>query len=244
MKEKNKKQNKKEQQNEIENETDAEDENEEEQDEIKKVAKIRLFLCVLAVLILVLLVIGVTYGVYSYTDKGVHENVIRTGSIEFKYNETTNGIYITDAIPMSDEEGKVIPESGNTGGNITRGYFDFNVSAHIVESQKISYEIYGVDTTKESSKLEPQYVKVYLTEVSGQNETAVSGFGDSSVPTYSQLETSVNDKSGKRLYSGSFTASGTRYFRLRLWVSKNYPILEKGGNETFSMRVNVGVTAL
>ncbi len=214
------------------------------QDEKQNRSKKRLVLCTLAVLILVLLVIGVTYGVYTYTIDGTTENVIRTGSIEFKYNEATNGILITDAIPLSDEEGKVIPESGSTGGDITRGYFDFNVSAHVVSGQTISYEIYGVDTSPASSKLEPQFVKVYLTELAGEKETAVNGFGESSTPTYNALPTSENSASGKRLYSGSFTSSGTRYFRLRLWVSKNYPILEKGGNETFSMRVNVGVTAL
>ena len=220
-----------------------EDENK-KQDEKQNQSKKRLVLCTLAVLILVLLVIGVTYGVYVYTIDNETENVIRTGSVEFKYNETTNGILITDAIPLSDEEGKVIPESGNTGGNITRGYFDFNVSANVVSGQTISYEIYGVNTSPGSSKLEPQYVKTYLTEVAGEKETAVDGFGGSSTPTYNNLPTSKNDASGKRLYSGSFTSSGTRYFRLRLWVSKDYPILEKGGNETFSMRVNVGVTAL
>ena len=86
------------------------------QEEKENLNKKRLFLCVLAILILVLLVIGVTFSVYSYTDEGVSENVIRTGSLEFKYNEDTNGILITDAMPMSDNEGKAIPASGDYKG--------------------------------------------------------------------------------------------------------------------------------
>ena len=196
----------------------------------------RLVLSILAVLVLVLLVIGVTYGVYTYTDEGVQENVIRTGNIMFEHQEESNGIEITDALPISDSEG--IPA---TGRNITQGYFDFSVTATLAGQTDINYEIYGVDTSPSDSKLKPEYVKVYLTNA--EDETAIEGYDKSSLPTFSSLPES-SDKSGKKLYAGSFSESGTRKYRLRIWVSDNYPIFEKKGNrETFSMRVNVTATA-
>ena len=198
----------------------------------------RLVLSILAVLILVLLVIGVTYGVYSYTDEGVQENVIRTGDIMFEHEEESNGIEITDALPISDAEGKVIPA---TGRNITQGYFDFSVTATVAGTTDINYEIYGVDTSPSDSKLKPEYVKVYLTNA--ENEAAIDGYDTSSLPTFSSLET-ASDGTSKKLYAGSFSESGTRKYRLRIWVSDNYPIFEKkGSRETFSMKVNVTATA-
>ncbi len=198
----------------------------------------RLVLSILAVLVLVLLVIGVTYGVYSYTDEGVQENVIRTGNILFTHSENTNGIMITDALPISDAEGKVIPA---TGRNITQGYFDFSLTATIITPADIKYEIYGIDTSPSDSKLKPEYVKVYLTNA--ENETAIDGYDESSLPTFSSLPT-ASDGVNKKLSEGVFSESGTRKYRLRIWVSDNYPILEKNGNkETFSMKVNVTATA-
>lgn len=199
-------------------------------------ARKRLVLCTLAVLVLVLMVIGVTYAVYDYTEEGVQENVIRTGSIEFTYKENTNGILITDAKPMSDEEGKAIPASGT---NIAQGYFDFTITARLGGKQKINYEISGIDTSPVESKLDPEYVKVYLTDTS-TGEEPVNGYGESNVPTYGSLENSIDGK-GKALYNGEFSDSGTRKFRLRLWVAENYPLLYKGNKETFSMKVNVNV---
>ena len=76
-----------------------------------------------------------------------------------------------------------------------------------------------------------------------ENETAIDGYDESSLPTFSSLPT-ASDGVNKKLSEGVFSESGTRKYRLRIWVSDNYPILEKNGNkETFSMKVNVTATA-
>ena len=70
-----------------------------------------LLLSILGVISLVLITAGVTYAFFSYAKQGTTENVIKTGTITFLYDELEgvgNGIKITDAIPMTDEVGKAL----------------------------------------------------------------------------------------------------------------------------------------
>ncbi len=196
----------------------------------------KVVLSILAVLVLVMMVISVTYAVVIYSKDGVKENTIRSGSIKFEYNEVTNGISITDAMPMSDSEGKAIENSSNA--NVTQGFFDFTVTATLGDSSHVNYEISATDVSPSSEKLDPQYVKVYLTDAT--NDMPVEGY-TKDVPVYSNLERATGKPTNKRLYNDTFRGSGTRKYRLRLWVADNYPVLERG-NETFSMKVNVEAT--
>ncbi len=92
---------------------------------------------------LILVIIGVTYAAFIYSKEGTKENKVTTGKINFVYNETTNGIEISNALPMEDDEGKLIKE---TDENASRGYFDFNVEATLGGNTTIPYYVYAVDT--------------------------------------------------------------------------------------------------
>ena len=88
----------------------------------------QILLSVLGVAILVVAVVGVSFAAFSYSKTGEKVNTITTGSIVMSYNETTNGINLVDALPISDAQGMAL--SGNTAGH--EEYFDFNVSATIL----------------------------------------------------------------------------------------------------------------
>lgn len=200
----------------------------------KKGDKKEIFLSIIGVLLLIITVIGVSYAVFTYEGRGKSQNTISTGTISFAYNETSNGISITNAQPMTDASGKMIVVSDTENG-IVQGYFDFNVSGSLNGSTTITYEVYA--TSDAGSDMDPNYVKVYLTDGTS-NETPLAGYDGSSVPVYGSLPTSSYDASGKRLYVGSFTGSNmSQTFRLRIWVADTYTTADV--SKTFTMRVNV-----
>lgn len=199
--------------------------------------KKEIILAIFGVVLLVFAVIGVSYAVFTFEQMGVRENTIRTGTISFAYNETSNGISITNAQPMTDASGKVLVVSDTENG-ISQGYFDFNVSGSITGNAMITYEVYG--TVDSSSTMDPNHVKVYLTDGSA-NEVPYTGYDGSSVPVYGSLPTATSDPSGKRLYTDSFSGNTlSKTFRLRLWVADTYTVADV--SKTFTMRVNVMAT--
>lgn len=197
--------------------------------------KKRVILSVLSVLLLIVAVLGVTYAVFVYIGTGSVKNTITTGTITFTYTSDTNGISITNAEPILDSKGKIIQAQESNNG-IAQGYFDFTVSATLAGTATINYEVNATYDTTETSLLDPQFVKVYLTD-GKTTETAMAGYTGSSVPTYSSLTNSTITTGAKKLYQGSFSTTGSQKFRLRIWVADNYTINDV--SKTFTMRVNV-----
>lgn len=185
----------------------------------------KIVLSTILVMLLFISVIGITYAIFTYAKEGKEANRISTGSLTFSYTETSNGISLTNAVPVSDTVGKAM-----TNGN---GYFDFNVSCKIVGTNVIKYEVY---TTEEnvSSKLDPAFVKIYLTD--GTTDKPLSGY-DGTVPTYSSLPATSISGGSRRLYLGTFNSTGVQSFRLRMWVSESYSV--SSNSQQFKIKVNV-----
>ena len=133
------------------------------------------FLPVLLVLLLFISVFGLTYAIFSYSKEGRVSNTVTTGTITFSYTETTNGISLENALPITDEVGKKL-ESGDKNN----GYFDFNVSCTMAGYSNVFYEVFATKLAVEN-ELEEKYVKVYLTD--GSTDQAITGY-DGEVPTY------------------------------------------------------------
>lgn len=179
-----------------------------------------LLLSILGVISLVLITAGVTYAFFSYTKEGVTENTISTGTITFYYDEKEgegNGIQITDAMPMSDTDGKALTDT-----------FNFNVSSTVSGDVSIPYEVTARKAS--DSTLAEDQVKLYLTstgsETAGTNSTVA---GDGTVNLYSALTPSTIAPTGtveKTIYTGTVPANTSTYsqdFTLRMWI--------KGANE-------------
>ena len=185
-------------------------------------------------------IVGVTYAAFLYTKKGTKENELTTGSISFVYNETSNGVTLTNAFPMTDEEGKTMSAKSENDN----GYFDFNVTSTIGGDISIPYFVYAVDITGEvENKLSEDYVKIYLTD---QEDKPLAGY-DTEVPLYSDLN-NINaqgveglEVQGKSLYQNTFIESGVHEYRLRIWVADTYKNSDKA--ETFKIRVDVSTDA-
>jgi len=177
---------------------------------------------ILIVLILLIVVAGVSYAVWSRSFTGVKENSLKTGYVSFTYTESeTSVISIENAIPMSDEDGKKQKDSNNM--------FDFNISTKYKGVNNINYEVYA---TLMKSTLAPKYVKVYLTD---QNNKPLDGYIDK-VPTYDLLSDSLIEE-GKTLYKGSLKSGDVKSLRLRVWLSSEYS--DGSESKVFSFKVNV-----
>lgn len=201
---------------------------------MKKETRKEITFAIVGCLLLIFVVIGVSYGVFTFSQAGQVSNTITTGTITFTYNEESNGITITNAQPMTDAAGMILAAS-DPGNGIIQGYFDFSVSGNITGTATVNYEIFG--TVDKESTMDPNYIKVYLTDGSS-NELPMAGYEGKVIPVYGSLPTAVSDSAGKRLYYSSFsTGNLSKKFRLRLWVADTYTVAD--ASKTFSMHVNV-----
>ncbi len=194
-----------------------------------------LVISLVGIFVLIVVAICTSYAAFTFSKAGDTVNTIITGSIMFSYNETSNGIALVNAQPMTDAAGKALIEQSTENG-INQGYFDFNVSGEIRGNRTISYEVYGLMDSE--STLEPQYVKIYLTD--GElTDAPLAGYDGSTVPVYNSLPVASSDTNGKRLYLGNFTnTDSVKNFRLRMWVADNYQ-----GDVQTSIDPDTGITS-
>jgi len=204
--------------------------------ELKKQSRILL---ILALFLLVAVTAGVSYAFFNYTRFGTTENTITTGTITFLYDEQEaegNGIQITDALPTSDENGKALTGTDNV--------FDFRILATTTGNANLPYEVTA--RKKLDSDTIDDLVKIYLTEVDGNSETAAPLTMDgTTVRTYNTLtQTTVGVADGiveKTIYQGTVPANSNNYeknFRLRMWISEDAdysPTQDDEGNDTYPM---------
>ena len=180
----------------------------------------------LAIFGITLITVGLSYAFFSYAKTGTTENVIKSGSISFLYDEINregNSISIIDALPVdSDEEEK----SNNN-------YFDFRIesASNIVQIPYTVTAKLSDDTT-----LDLDIIKVYLTELVGTEETPIL------YTTLDQLQ-EVTFKDGElELYKDTVPV-GTNYdrkFRLRMWMAEETNFISGAyDNKKLSLTVNV-----
>ena len=100
--------------------------------------------------------VGVSYAFFNYVKLGLTENTVTTGTITFLYDEKNasgNSVVITDALPTSDANGKVL-----TGAN---NVFDFKILATTTGNTNIPYEVTA--RKKADSTAPDSAIKIYLT---------------------------------------------------------------------------------
>lgn len=194
--------------------------------------KKKVVLSVLGVLLLLCSVFVVGFAIFVFEDTSNHENAITTGTISFSYNEESNGIDLVNAIPIDDTVGMKLTNSNKAQG-INQGYFEFSIQASGSVKQSLKYQIYA--TLQDDSDMDPNYIKVYLTDDNDQPYTNYI----SSIPVFAALDDYDGTSDEKVLYKGTIapTENATQRFRLRLWVAKDF---EDGStSKTFKIKVNV-----
>src|SRR5699024_5910769 len=128
-------------------------------EQLKRESSGKLFIIVIALLIFIITMIGLSLATFTYTKEKDSLITISTVNIYLNYTEDTNGINITDAYPINDEVGKALMDQNY--------YFDFSVEADISGNVVADYEVAAEKVN--NSTLSNDDVKLYLEK---KNENA------------------------------------------------------------------------
>ena len=176
------------------------------------------------------MIVGISYAAFKFVGEGKKLNTITTGAITMEYEESTNTISMTGALPTTDATGKVRLTAGE--------YFDFTIKSNIQGNANINWEIAAEDITASSKKMNGKNIKLYLTKLdSAGAETQVMA------PKVYNASTSANTKTGRpsgvmSLATGTMSASETTNYRLRMYVDEDYNPQGDGGGLSFSIKIN------
>ena len=187
----------------------------------------QILLSVLGVAILVVAVVGVSFAAFTFSQAGTVENTISTGTLSMTYSEGSTGITITDAMPMSDEAGKVL-----NGENQT---FKFSVGASISGTATINYEIAAIK--KETSTLADSDVRLYLEKGTSADGPFSEAFAPAQFTPLGSATALGSPQGSMVLESGTFSTTSTNYYVLRMWVKEDAVIT--GTAQTYTVTVNV-----
>ena len=192
--------------------------------------KRQLLLSIGLVLILVLMIVGISYATFKFVGLGNQPNTITTGAITMEYEESTNTISMTGALPTTDATGKVRLTAGE--------YFDFTIKSSIQGNANINWEIAAEDVTTGTKKIDGKYIKLYLTSLDeNNNETEVMA------PKVYNTDTTENTYTGRptnmmSLVKGTTSTSFSTNYRLRMYVDESYNPQGDGGDLAFSIKIN------
>ncbi len=220
----------------------------------------QVLLSVLAVAILVVAVVGVSFAFFTYSKQGTTTNTISTGTLVFSYNETGNGVNLTNAMPISDTDA-----TGTALTNLSddeKGEFEFTVASTLNGKLTIDYDIIVAETSDPANyeTLDSKYVRLRLLK----DETAAKSYSDFVKPTFfDSLEDAKGDqlisdsslKAQKVLGSGTFTSTGesvsaaeaTHYYKFQMWFSDRYYLksgLAEDGYKTTENEGNGNLTQM
>lgn len=199
----------------------------------------QVLLSVLGVAILVVAVVGVSFAAFSYSKTGEQVNTITTGTITMNYTDDSNGINLTNAMPMSDDDGKKLTGENNV--------FDFTVSATISGSGTTNIDYAIIAAPEDGNTLNDDDIKVWLTDTSdvGQGNTASNPVVLNTLPASSTTSATTGSPDSSDDYvlkSGTFSGTGgSDSYRLRMWVDYNAPSMagDVASQLTYQLRVNV-----
>ncbi len=201
--------------------------------------KRKYFKFLLVDIFILILILGIAYGAFSYAKPGAKVNRITAGAITMSYTESSNKISIANATPMSDASGEAMEGDGE--------YFDFTVSTSMTTSQPISYEV-TAEKDNESTLLDDEvrlYLEKYETEsavASGESIDYEAVFSPMGFKQIDEANATGEDSLGAKNYemlldTGEVTTNKTVYYRLRMWIAEGYSHTQN--EKSFQVTVNV-----
>lgn len=190
-----------------------------------------ILLSIFGVALLILAVAGISYAIFTFSKAGVKDNIIKSGSISMQFIESNNVINITNALPTSDNIGR-----------ISNDYFDFSVNGTIVGNRTIFYEVRAKQLSVEN-QIESHKIKLYLEKKSSSQFISVLEPTNFNITNTTNINNEAIDLNSMLLYSGNFTTQNKKRdkfsdnFRLRMWIDENSSI--ENIKKNFKIRINV-----
>ena len=177
-----------------------------------------LLFSILGVILLLVVVIGVSYAMYTFSAQGSKVNQITTGTISLSYQETSQ-VTLTNAYPSTDATGSAV-----TGHDLV-----FTVTGSITGSTSVKYDLAlanvtpGATLTAEHIKFNLKKGDIYLLGTSANTGVTVASRADKNGTLIT---------TGYLLDTDTLTSEKTgATYTLRAWVADTYN-LKQGENTT------------
>lgn len=183
----------------------------------------KILLTVLGVAILIVAVVGISFALFTSNDQITGENTIKSGTVTMSFSEKTNGITLSNALPMSEADAlQQLTKDGE--------YFDFDV---VTKTSKAGTVIpYKVSVAKISGDLNDNQIAINLQKLGtdGNYTTVITGkkisdFADGVI-------VDAADNAGT-------VAGKTDSYRLRIWLAGDQDASAIASDSKYSLRVNV-----
>ena len=172
-----------------------------------------LLFSILGVILLLVVVIGVSYAMYTFSAQGSKVNQITTGTISVSYEEASQ-VTLTNAYPSTDA----------TGSTVTGHDLVFTVTGSITGSTSVKYDLALANITP-GATLTAEHVKFNLKK----GDRYIIGEANSGVTVASRAT-----QSGTLITTGYLLDTSTKTgatYTLRAWVADTYT-LPQGANTT------------
>lgn len=169
----------------------------------------------------IIILLGSTYAFFTYS-KSMDAFVLTSGNISAVFTAGTNTVNFTNAYPISDNY--ALSNLDNLQ------YVDFTISTQIATSNSVAYQLYLMED--DSNTLSSSYVKLYLTDTSGNVLLNPTTYSSLTLTTYQ-----TNSSLGRVIYSGSSSGTFTKSFKLYTWLDSTYEQNEV--SQTFSFKINL-----
>lgn len=176
-----------------------------------------LLFSVLGVILLLVVVIGVSYAMYTFSAQGSKVNQITTGTISVSYEEASQ-VTLTNAYPSTDATGSAV-----TGHDLV-----FTVTGAITGSTSVKYDLALANITP-GATLTAEYIKFNLKK----GDTYLIGTANTGVTVASRATNKGTlITTGYLLDTDTLTSTKTgSTYTLRAWVADTYK-LPQGANTT------------
>lgn len=176
-----------------------------------------LLFSILGVILLLVVVIGVSYAMYTFSAQGSKVNQITTGTISVSYEEASQ-VTLTNAYPSTDATGSAV-----TGHDLV-----FTVTGTITGSTNVKYDL-ALANIKQGATLTAEHIKFNLKK----GDTYIIGGPNSGVTVASRATNKGTlITTGYLLDTDTLTSEKTgATYTLRAWVADTYT-LPQGANTT------------
>ena len=176
-----------------------------------------LLFSVLGVILLLVVVIGVSYAMYTFSAQGSKVNQITTGTISVSYEETSQ-VALTNAYPSTDATGSAVE-----GHDLV-----FTVTGSITGSTSVKYDL-ALANINPGATLTAEHIKFNLKK----GDIYIIGKANEGVTVASRAtEKGTLITTGYLLDTDTLTSEKTgATYTLRAWVADTYN-LKQGANTT------------
>jgi len=192
----------------------------------------KMIITIILLLSIICVTIGVSFAAFSFISHGTVENTIETGTVALTYTEGKTGIILEDALPISDETGKMLTGENNV--------FDFTVTATLGKDTVITYEVTAVKIPiTDMEPLLDNEVRLYLERAVDPEIEYTEIMAPTNFIPKGEVSEIGSPLGSMILDSGTFSNEGVTIhnYRLRMWVDENTEIGETP--KKYGIRINV-----